>query len=131
MDVPRNKKLDRKYLDHLAGILRPIVRERFGGNGTAFAKHVEVSQPQIAQLLSPTGGAGVGIVVLLQLRKYLQVSIDEMLGLPPLTARAVPVNEVEAAVERALDKRFPREDDAKPSPSAVPDPPQAKRKKLD
>lgn len=125
--VPRNKKLDRKYLDHLAGILRPIVKERFDGNGTAFAKHVDVSQPQIAQLLSADSGGGVGIVVLMQLRKYLGVSLDDMLGLPALPARAIPVNELEAAVERALAKRFPSDEPAPPPRLPL----ETKRKKLD
>lgn len=103
--APRNKKLDRRYLDHLAGILRPIVRDRFDNNGTAFAKHVGISQPQMAQLLRTDGGdRGVGIVVLMQLRKYLQMSIDDMLGLPPVQPRAVPKDELVAAVMEALDR---------------------------
>lgn len=106
---PTNKKLDRKYAEHLAGLLRPIVRDRFGNSQTAFAKHVGVSQPQISAILRPGGGdRSAGISVLIRLRAYLNMSIDEMLGLPMLPARAVPVSELEAAVARALERRFPQ-----------------------
>jgi hypothetical protein len=125
---PRNKKLDRRYLDHLAGILRPIVRDQFDDNATAFAKHVGISQPQIAQLLrTDSGDRGVGIVVLMQLRKFLQMSIDDMLGLPPVTPKPVPKEELVAAVMEALDRRrdVPSFGASPPTPPSAP----AKRKK--
>lgn len=130
---PRTKKLDRKYIEHLAGILRPIVAKRFDGNGTSFAKHVGISQPQIAQLLRTDGGdRGVGIVVLIQLRKYLGLTLDEMLGLPPLPARAVPVDELEAAVARALERKFPQPaEPAPPTSTELPALHSSKRKKLE
>jgi hypothetical protein len=138
---PRTKKLDRKYLDHLAGILRPKVEKEFGGNGTAFANHVGISQPQMAQLLRTDGGdRGVGIVVLMQLRKHLHMSIDDMLGLPPIAPQPVPKGELVAAVIEALDQRDKEKRAAEEEertakerrpPPARPSAPAAKRKKPD
>lgn len=127
--APRTKKLDRRYIDHLAGILRPIVHDRFEGNQASFARHIGVSQPQISQLLRTDGGdRGVGIVVLMQLRKFLQMSIDDMLGLPPIAPRAVPTDELVAAVMQALDRRRDAADEGRPPPRE-PAPPAMKRKK--
>ncbi len=131
--APRTKKLDRRYIEHLAGILRPIVRDRFDNNATAFAKHVGVSQPQIAQILRTDGGErGAGIVVLMQLRKYLQMSLDDMLGLPPVHPPAVPKDELVAAVMEALDRRRDAEESersaSRQAPPSSPTPP-PKRKK--
>ncbi len=120
-DVSETKKLDRKYADHLAGVLRVILDERFDGNGTAFAEAVGVSQSQMSSILRKGGGdRSVGINVLIRLREYIgTMSLDEMLGLPKLRLQkeppspppAVQPSEMEAllqqAVERALDRRFP------------------------
>lgn len=123
--VSGNKKLDRKYAEHLAGLLRPIIEARFKGNQTAFAEHVGVSQSQISALLKVGGGdRSVGINVLIRLREYLQVSLDEMLGLPKLRKAAVAevatvavaASELEEAVTRALARRFP---EASPEPAPV------------
>ena len=132
---PRTKKLDRKYLDHLAGILRPKIKDEFGGNATAFADHIDVSQPQISQLLRTDGGdRGVGIVVLMQLRKYLHMSIDDMLGLPPIQPRANSADEIVSALMVAFDKREAAQKTAKdelkgPEPQAPPSPPPPKKKR--
>jgi transcriptional regulator with XRE-family HTH domain len=124
------KKLERRYAEHLAGILRPIVRERFDDNQTAFAKAAGVSQSQVSSIMKSGGGdRSVGISVLIRLREYLgNLTIDEMLGLPPLrhratppvviTAQAAPVAamDLEAAIQRALDRKFPDETTRPPSP---------------
>ena len=44
----------------------------------------------------------------MQLRKYLGMSIDDMLGLPPLPSRAVPVSEIQSAVQQAMDNAIER-----------------------
>lgn len=129
--VTGQKKLDRKYAEHLAAILRPIVKDQFDGNQTAFAKHIGVSQSQMSSILKQGGGdRSVGINVLIRIRAYLgTMTLDEMLDLPPLLRRAVPPLDLEQAVERALDRRFPEK--AKSSPRLLPPPAPPKRKRLE
>lgn len=115
MTVLGQKKLDRRHADHLAAILRPIVRDQFGGNQTAFAKKVGVSQSQMNVILSSGGDRSVGINVLIRIRDYLgTMTIDEMLGLPPLRGRPSEMTALELVVERALDRRFPKDLPAEP-----------------
>ena len=115
--VTSQKRLERKYAEHLAAILRPIVHERFSDNQTAFAKHIGVSQSQVNAILKAGGGErSVGINVLIRLRAYLRVPLDEMLGLPKLTGDQPPAvppvvfakpEDLEQAMARALDRKFP------------------------
>jgi hypothetical protein len=104
--MPKTKKLDRKYVDHVASLLRPILDERFGGNHTAMAKAMKVSQPQLSAVLKKHGGdRGAGIVFLLAVRDYLgDRTLDEILGLEP--PEFVRLSEMEAQIDRALDKRL-------------------------
>lgn len=95
-------------MDHLAGLLRPIVAGEFHGNATAFARAVGISQSQMSQVLKGSkGDRGVGVGSLVALRNYLQMEIHEMLNLPPLRSASskpasAPPNELQAAVEAAL-----------------------------
>lgn len=113
--VAKSKKLDRVYVDHVASLLRPILKERFGGNETAMAKDMGVSQPQLNAVLKKHGGErGAGIVFLLAVRAYLKdKTLDEILGLDPpefvRRSEAVRLSEVEATIERLLDERLPPE----------------------
>lgn len=123
----RTKRLEKRMVDHLAKLLWKVVNERFEGNATWFAEKAGVSQSAIAQILKPGGGdRGVGIVVLLALRDYLgNVTLDEMLGLPPPRLSTLPPappapsiapvaavsdaklqEAVEAALEAALERRL-------------------------
>lgn len=105
------KKIDSKYAKHLVNLLEPIQRERFDDNQTAFARAVGVSQSQLSALMKRGGGErSVGINVLLRLRDYLDMSIDDLLGLPPLRSARTRVapqpgatnEQLVAAVEAAL-----------------------------
>ena len=103
--VANTKKLDRKYVDHVASILRPVLEEKFDGNHTAMAKALKVSQPQLSSVLKRGGGErGAGIVFLLAVREYLgDKTLDELLGLDP--PEFVRLSVVESHIDRMLDKR--------------------------
>lgn len=92
----KTKQLEKDHLDHLRAILRPIIQDDFGGNTSAFCRKVGIPQPQMSALLSGRTGRGVGIVGLLALRRYLRMSIDEMLGLTTGAPAAAESPEVTA-----------------------------------
>lgn len=121
-NVPRTKKLDRRYVDHVAGILRPIINERFDGNTTAFAKALGVSQPQVSQIVKVGGGdRGIGIVVLIAIREYLgDITLDELLGLEP--PGLVKLSLVEEIITRALTRRATKGESNDESPTDKPAP---------
>ena len=89
MSKGASSRLDQRYIDHLLTLLRPILAERFGGNVSAFVRDVGVNQGQFSQFLrGKAGGKGVGITSLIALRRYMGMSIDELLGLEPLPKTA-------------------------------------------
>ena len=98
--------------------------ERFGGNETAAAKAMGVHQSQFNQIVR-AAGQGAGILSLLRIRKYMRMSIDELLGLEPARATALPsapsaldaIREAvraELAVIRAEEARAPLEEEPDP-----------------
>lgn len=56
----------------------------------AIAKELGITQPILSQILRE--GSGVGINAILALRVSLQMSVEEILGLEPLTGRATPAD---------------------------------------
>lgn len=77
----REAKLPDENRKHLARVLQRYLDEHHGGNQTDFAREVGVPPGTINQLLSASGTRGAGIVVLMRLRNYMRVSIDELIGL--------------------------------------------------
>jgi hypothetical protein len=66
---------------HLAEVLRSHL-PRFENNISTMARAWRVSQPQLSQLLMASGGAGVA--VLCRIRAAIGMTIDDLLGLPPI-----------------------------------------------
>jgi transcriptional regulator with XRE-family HTH domain len=109
---------------HLANLLRPVVEKRFGGNETHAAKAMGVHQSQFNQILKAEG-RGAGIAILMRIRKYMRMSIDELLGLEPVRAAAQPAAtpaldaireavRAELAAIRAEEARAPLEEEPDP-----------------
>lgn len=93
VDVPKPEKgLTDAQKDHLRGVLQPIVTERFGGNATRAAKAMRLTQPQLSQILLGSKSArSAGVSSLVRIRAFVGMSIDDLLGLPPLrTATEAP-----------------------------------------
>lgn len=85
-DGTRGRAIDARYRTHLASTLRRIIDTDFGGNQTAAGKEMHISQGQISQMLmGPRGIKGVGLGSLLRLREYSGMSLDELLGLEPIS----------------------------------------------
>lgn len=93
VDVPvRETGLTDEQKEHLCGVLRPIVNERFGGNATQAAKAMRLTQPQLSQiLLGKKSARSAGVSVLVRIRAFVGMSLDDLLGLPPLRATLEPV----------------------------------------
>ena len=86
VDVPtRETGLTDEQKEHLRGILQPIVNERFGGNATRAAKAMRLTQPQVSQiLLGKKSARSAGVSALVRIRAFVGMSLDDLLGLPPL-----------------------------------------------
>lgn len=85
--VASTKRLDPKYLAHLADVVKTVVERDFGGiQRGAAEKRLGISQSHISQLIrGEHGERGPGLPVLLKLREYTGMSLDALLGLPALT----------------------------------------------
>ncbi len=89
--------------DHLAKVLAAFLPQ-FGNKQTVMARAWGISQPQLSQILMGAAGKGAGVAVLCRLRTHTQMSIDDLLGLPPLARdRAAFDDRIRASVEKALD----------------------------
>lgn len=109
--MPQNtktRKLDYKYVEHLAKILRPIRdNDVFRGNATLLARAIGISQSQLSQVFKARKGNGdrsIGIAALLAIRFYLRnITLDDMLGLPPPPdLQNVSSSAIEDAVRRVI-----------------------------
>ncbi len=96
----RGTGLTEEQAAHLAGVLRPYL-DRYEGNGTRLARAMDVSQSQLSQLLSGRG-RGAGVAVLCRIRQFTGISIDDILGLPALTAREDLHSQIRHAVKAEL-----------------------------
>jgi transcriptional regulator with XRE-family HTH domain len=92
VDVPaRETGLTDEQKEHLCGVLRPIVNERFGGNATQAAKAMRLTQPQLSQiLLGKKSARSAGVSALVRIRAFVGMSLDDLLGLPPLRVVVEP-----------------------------------------
>jgi len=109
------KGLEERYARHLAAVLRPIVESRFGGNATAAARAMNVAQSHLAQILAAKG-RGAGVNVLIRLRAFTGLTLDELLGLPALRG-ATPETELERRIAaRVLAELAARDSDPPPPP---------------
>ncbi len=100
--VASGKKIERKYIEHVARELAAVVRDRFEGNQTRAAKSLGISQPHLSHLIAAEG-RGPGLNVLLRLRDYTGRSIDALLGLPPVAS-----DELTERLRAALDTEVAR-----------------------
>lgn len=101
--VGRAKAIPRENALHLARVLRPIVEERFSNNQTKAAKAWGIAQSHLSQILLAEG-RGAGIAVLIRIRNALDMSLDDMLGLPPVKSAPAPshLDEIRAALRAEL-----------------------------
>lgn len=81
----RTKALERRYAEKLAAVLKPIVERQFDNNQTRAAAAIGISQSHLSQILR---SEGAGIAVLIRVRSFIDMSIDDMLGLPSLKSAA-------------------------------------------
>lgn len=105
--APKSVKLDQRYLNHLAKLVREEIKKR-GVSDAQFARDVDVPQSQLSSMLrADATGRGIGIVGLISIRDALKVSLDELLGLEPVSVPVVRLDPVEldAAIEAALARR--------------------------
>jgi transcriptional regulator with XRE-family HTH domain len=82
----RSKALERRYAEHLASVLKPIVERDFE-NQTQAARAMGIAQSHLSQILM---GEGAGIAVLIRVRAFTGMSLDQLLGLPPLRVPVEP-----------------------------------------
>jgi hypothetical protein len=78
--------LTHQQAQHLASVVRPFV-EQYVGSATAMARAWQLSQSQLSQILSARG-RGAGLAVLCRIRLHTGMSLDELLGLPPVGRRS-------------------------------------------
>lgn len=96
-----SKKLPPEQAEHLAAIVRQVVAERYGGVASKAAKPSGVTQSQLSRILR---GDGAGVAVLCRLREWLDISLDDLLGLPPLRRRSTVDDRLREMVEEALSR---------------------------
>lgn len=106
VDVPKpDKGLSDEQKEHLRGVLQPIVDERFDGNATQAAKAMRLSQPQLSQiLLGAKSARSAGVSTLVRIRAFVGMSLDDLLGLPPLRVASEPAEDFTARYKAALEK---------------------------
>lgn len=110
----RTKRVEARYVQHLARLVRELVDTEFDKNGTKAAKAIGISQGHVSQLARGIHGTrGPGLPALIALRAYMGKSIDELLGLPPLPQDALTQRIREVLIEES----------AKLGDSSVPPPP--------
>lgn len=83
----RSKALERRYAEHLASVLKPIVEKDFENNQTRASRAMGIAQSHLSQILM---SEGAGIAVLIRIRAFTGMSIDQLLGLPPFRATVEP-----------------------------------------
>lgn len=96
------KKIERRYIEHVARELDGVVNNQFEGNQTRAAKGLGISQAHLSHLIAAEG-RGPGLSVLLRMRDYTGKSIDALLGLPP-----VPGEELTERLRAALETEVAR-----------------------
>lgn len=97
--------------DHLEALIatRPTHRR----SHHALAKDLGIDVATLSRIRNLKGG--IGVHQLLRLRELTQTPLDDLLGLAPVKESALQ-RELVAAIEAALDRRFPGED---PAPASV------------
>ena len=102
--IKPEKGLTDEQKECLRGILQPIVDARFEGKAARAAKAMRISQPQLSMiLLGKRSARSAGVPVLIRIRSFVGMTLDELLGLPPLhKVAAAPANEFQARYKAAL-----------------------------
>lgn len=83
----RRKKLSGLTLEQKTNLARFLNNKLYlyEGSQSAMARDIGIPQPQLSQFLRPAErSAGAGISVLLRIRERFGVTLDDILGLPPL-----------------------------------------------
>ncbi len=118
LDRVGTKSVDRRFVEHVAALVRHEVDTRYGGNQRDAARHLPISQTQISDYYTLKPGKGLGLPVLLALRSYFNRSLDELLGLDPLPSDQLTA-QIKASIEAHMaGQPFPRM--PAPEPRAAP-----------
>lgn len=75
------KVMTEAQVERLRDVARSIIRDDFGGNQTATAKHLGIAQSQFSGFVNGTAGASLAIVV--ALADHTGRGTDDLLGRPP------------------------------------------------
>jgi hypothetical protein len=86
-----------------------------------------ISQSHLSAIMRPEDRRGCGLDVLLRLRALLQISMDDLLGLPPIKSAESPEEmrrQVRAALKQLVDEMRSEDgdDDDDDDPTAAPRP---------
>lgn len=139
------KGMPQAQKEHLARILRRVVDERFDGNESAAARDMKIHQSQFNQIVRASG-QGAGVLNLLRIRRYMQMTLDELLGIDesdPVRQRYVPsgapaedpsIAKIREAVRAELaairaEEAAMDEDDAPSTPPPAAEPPRTPRRR--
>jgi hypothetical protein len=99
---PRGSGLSEEQAEHLAATLKTFLPQ-FEDNVTRMATAWRVSQPQLSQVLNPRY-RGAGIAMLVKLRAATNISIDDLIGLPPLGRNLKADERYRSSLQEALDE---------------------------
>lgn len=94
------KKVSRSSIEAVARVVRRVLVDDFGNSQTAMARRLGVSQSHISHVAKGEE-RGPGLVLLLALRDWTGLSVDELMALPP-PRKPPDVEDIEARVDAAL-----------------------------
>lgn len=122
------KKIPQEMLDRVARLVREAVetkipkpkRPRGGATKspqTTIARHIKIAQPVYSDVINAKGK--LGVVTLLRLREFLEMPIDDILGLRPFSAakdsaKDPRITTIVTAVVEALAKQPAETSDGDP-----------------
>lgn len=75
------KVMTEAQVERLRDVARAIIRDDFGGNQTATARHLGIAQSQFSGFINGTAGASLAIVV--AIADHTGRGTDDLLGRPP------------------------------------------------
>ncbi len=109
--VAKTKRVSPTVLAAFARVLKKLVDEEYDGNQTRAGKDLGVTQSHISAM--QLGVRGPGLNTLLLMREKTHMTIDDMLGLPPVAPRPMPKEELFGAVMEAMEEMDRRREEAK------------------
>lgn len=94
---------------HVAKLVNEHISEHFPGVAeTAVAREAGIVQPVLSEVRRVKGS--LGMATLIKLRNWLQIPLDDLLGLPPLSSQASTLESIDrrlAAIQAAATPSTP------------------------